>query len=447
MAVPAFGAAGTGAVTTGTSLSVPYPASITSGQLLVLHIFQWTSSVADPTTPADWTLQQQATAQSSTCFVYTKTATGSESGNLSVTVTSSGDGHYGRMYRFTGDSGTWGFETGNSTNGTGGSISVPSVTTSGADREAICLVNIKDSTKDILSPTGESGGDWVEAVAEYETSTGSNACLGILRADMASSGTISGGSFDQGGIADPWLCISFAVYVNSAITGSAAITEASDTLSGASTLAVAGSASITEAADTLSAAGALAITGEAAISEADDTLSAAGTMGQPITGAADITEDSDTISAAATLAIAGTATITEADDTVAATSALAITGAATIAEADDTLAATGALAIAGLADITEGDDTVSAESAVSGGHETNRGGAGGSAGRSSKPRAIIVHFVEDELPTETPPTETVAPTTPYPGRKAKKAKAAQPVRPANLNEDEEEEALIMLLAA
>ena len=69
-----------------------------------------------------------------------------------------------------------------------------------------------------------------------------------------------------------------------------------------------------------------------------------------------------------------------------------------------------------------------------------RGGAGGDAKNPRKPRAVIVHFEDEEMPTETPPTEVVAPTTPYPKRKKAKPNP-QPV------DDEEEEAIIMLLAA
>jgi hypothetical protein len=72
-----------------------------------------------------------------------------------------------------------------------------------------------------------------------------------------------------------------------------------------------------------------------------------------------------------------------------------------------------------------------------------RGGAGGDAKNPRKPRAVIVHFEDEEMPTETPPTEVVAPTTPYPKRKVKPKTA----KPAPIEDHDEEEAILMLLAA
>lgn len=79
-----------------TSLAVPYPSGIVSGDLLVLGIVNKYPSNG-PSTPSGWTLHKQqsgghgssgASAGNVYTTVYTKTATGSESGTLSVTLTS-----------------------------------------------------------------------------------------------------------------------------------------------------------------------------------------------------------------------------------------------------------------------------------------------------------------------------------------------------------------------
>lgn len=102
-----------------------------------------------------------------------------------------------------------------------------------------------------------------------------------------------------------------------------------------------GTAAITEADDTLGSTGTLIIQGVLAVTEAGDTLGATGTL--LIQGAAAITEAGDTLGATGTVIIQGTAAITEADDTLAAAGGSGITGTASITEADDSIVATGTI--------------------------------------------------------------------------------------------------------
>jgi hypothetical protein len=80
--VPIFVSASEGS-TTGTSLSVAYPAGLQAGDILVL----WIASGGNGTytTPSGWSV---AISSSSGRAVYYKVATGSESGSLSVSVQS-----------------------------------------------------------------------------------------------------------------------------------------------------------------------------------------------------------------------------------------------------------------------------------------------------------------------------------------------------------------------
>lgn len=148
----------------------------------------------------------------------------------------------------------------------------------------------------------------------------------------------------------------YSIPTSSGAAGTAAITEASDTVSATGNIAIPGTASITEASDTVAATGALAIAGTAAITEGSDTVSATGVGGE--VGTAAITESSDTVSATGALSVAGTAAITEQPDVVAATGGIALSGAAAIFEAGDIVVATGALGLAGTAAITEAPDSV-----------------------------------------------------------------------------------------
>jgi len=110
-----WGASSGASATTGTtSLSVPYPSGITAGHLLVLVVGN-KYPTAGPATPSGWTLAAQATgglggqaADSGSVYMTTfvKVATGSESGNLSVTLTGA-NSSMARMFRYAKTGANW----------------------------------------------------------------------------------------------------------------------------------------------------------------------------------------------------------------------------------------------------------------------------------------------------------------------------------------------------
>jgi len=85
--------------------------------------------------------------------------------------------------------------------------------------------------------------------------------------------------------------------------------------------------------------------GTASITQASDTIVATATIagGGGGTGSVSLTQASDTVSAAGTLALKGTTAITQASDTIAATGTVALKGTASITQAGDTVAATGTI--------------------------------------------------------------------------------------------------------
>jgi hypothetical protein len=96
----AFGAAGTRLLqgTAGTSWAVPYPAGISAGHLLVLHIVTNGGAV---TTPAGWTAVYNETVLANPKGgLFIKVAAGTESGNLTVTTASTAGNAI--MLRYTG---------------------------------------------------------------------------------------------------------------------------------------------------------------------------------------------------------------------------------------------------------------------------------------------------------------------------------------------------------
>jgi MSHA biogenesis protein MshQ len=125
----ALGTIGTSAEGT-TSLSVPYPSGISAGDMLVLCIAGRTSSGAVEPSATDFAGQgdffrtSPASSNLVTAAILTKEATGSESGNLSVTTTNWTDA-IGVIYRFTNDTGNWeglecAYGEGDATDGTNG---------------------------------------------------------------------------------------------------------------------------------------------------------------------------------------------------------------------------------------------------------------------------------------------------------------------------------------
>lgn len=104
-----------GALASGsTSLSVAYPAGLSSGDLLLLCVVN-KYPVNGPSTPSGWTLVAQKSggvgasgADSGSVYstVFSKVADGTESGSLSVTITS-GNSSLGRMLCYSNATGGW----------------------------------------------------------------------------------------------------------------------------------------------------------------------------------------------------------------------------------------------------------------------------------------------------------------------------------------------------
>jgi len=200
--------AGNGTETTGAALNLVCPATVDVNDILIAHVSH-TALTTAPSTPADWTLLSgphnigQATAVGRS-WVFGKLAVGTEDGTTVSFGTAGGtNGRWGRIYSFSG------WVSGTITDvvpaasfsnieGETATISMPSVTTTVDGAMAVALCAIDDNNTQ-ASATGESGGDWTEAVAEYTNSTfgPQGVSAGIQTAAMASIGTISGGSFSQ----------------------------------------------------------------------------------------------------------------------------------------------------------------------------------------------------------------------------------------------------------
>lgn len=237
MAAPTFVQANAGAtdagggwVTAGGSL----PVSMTIGNLVVLQVLQdgSTSDAVTISAASNGVEALDGTASSLTFVgafpVGSPTAAiqhlwigRARATTNSVTVTganSTSEDVYVRLYEFSGvNTGTAlsdvieNSTAGNAVNGagTGTSVTDTGVTTTGADRLALQFVAVDDDNS--LDPfSGESGGDWAEAVAEFAEASGTDGAIQLQTATIASAGTINGGSLTMGA-SDNWGVVGFAL--------------------------------------------------------------------------------------------------------------------------------------------------------------------------------------------------------------------------------------------
>jgi len=93
--------------------------------------------------------------------------------------------------------------------GTSNTIADAGVITTGVDRLALNFVGVNDDNA-VAAFTGMTGGTWAEAVAEYASSTGTDGCIQLQTAAMATAGTIDGGTYTMAA-SDGWGAVGFAL--------------------------------------------------------------------------------------------------------------------------------------------------------------------------------------------------------------------------------------------
>ena len=241
MAAPTFAAAGTGVAFVGSGTS-SITVSATNGDVIVFH---WssghsslaagdivldaagTSNLADLAGTNDAMTLIAGTDLGTSVYKTGTTpvggiafgrATATATITLSITLSAAVDPMYARLYAFTGvntgstladiiENATAGSVVAGS--GTTAAISDVGVQTLGADRIACNFVGVNDDNA-LAVFTGQTGGTWVEPVAEFTSTAGNpDGALQIQTADMAAAGTIDGGSQTMSA-ADNWHIAGFA---------------------------------------------------------------------------------------------------------------------------------------------------------------------------------------------------------------------------------------------
>jgi hypothetical protein len=200
-------AAGTGSGTTGNP-TPRYPTGLRANDLILMQVTVRDVSTT-PTTPTGFTLLYGPDSTGyGRQWIYYKFSNGTETGTITVTI-GGGSCKIARVYAFRNVARSSFTEGERFGSGTGKYIYAQSVTTTNVNRLAVSFVFVNDD-----NPVGsfnlENGGNWTEAVSEFRTNAGSDGCVQLQTATMATAGTISGGSYSMGA-SDPWGVRAFAL--------------------------------------------------------------------------------------------------------------------------------------------------------------------------------------------------------------------------------------------
>lgn len=235
----AYKFAGSGVATeaSGGALSPLCPATVDANDILIAHC-GYEGTATAPSTPGGWTLlsgPHVVQTTNSRHWIFGKIADGTEDGAAvafgSPAVTTM---RAARVYSFSG------FVAGSITDLVRGFAHIshatdpqmPTVTTTVAGALAVAAVWQADDNAQ-ASATGESGGDWVEAVAEYlQSATTPDSGMGLQTCTpTADPGTVTGGSIST--TDDPCGVIGFEIRPNVPVAAIGRLAKATHIIGGA----------------------------------------------------------------------------------------------------------------------------------------------------------------------------------------------------------------------
>lgn len=210
MAAPTFKAKGTIGETTGNSVSFTYP-TVAANDLLFLVVLE--SELKAITVNASWTLRGKQYIPTGSpnyaAYLYSKLATGSESGTEAVTRTSiTGDNTFAaQVYSYDGDNYVQ-VESFVKNSNTTDTVTYSAVTVGGTERTlAAFVINVFGAG--VTTPSGytESATDTLTDNTVFECNT---------KANVSSDGAVTG----TGGSASGWATFHVSIYNNTPVAGS-----------------------------------------------------------------------------------------------------------------------------------------------------------------------------------------------------------------------------------
>lgn len=198
--MPSFKGAGTGfsTQTNPDTLRPTYPATVDPGDLALLLIFNRNSTTLVPGPGGDWVSQASWDAGNRKSWLYARITDGTEDGATVTTGSmASTDARGARIYTLSSAQNTLDGTTANQSGLSTSVLGPAALTTALPNSLAVGFAHISVGTVTTSDWTGETGGNWTEAVAEY-ISTTPGLIMQLQTAQMVTPGTISGGSFTIG---------------------------------------------------------------------------------------------------------------------------------------------------------------------------------------------------------------------------------------------------------
>lgn len=355
-----FVAADASALTTSvtTLTGVTWPSHAADDVALVAWASDNTQTRTEP--PTGFTSEFTNADGSLRAIVASLGSTGSESGDVSL-VCGAANRQAGVIAVYRGyNPNITNITSQNETSGTAvTSHSSPSITPTDS-ASAVVLIYMDRVTSSVL-PTAPAG-----YTVRGSFATGGSGGVTVVVADKLSgltAGVPESPAAWTGGTASTAAYV-IALELTPVITGTAAVTEATDTSSASGQLGYSGTASLSEAADTSSASGSVSggsISGTAAPVQAGNTSSATGSLGY--SGTAAVTQSAQTSTTFGQLGYSGTSALTQAGETSSASGTLGYSGTLARTQAANTSAASGTFTVAGVAGtaaVTQANETPSA---------------------------------------------------------------------------------------
>ena len=346
--------------TNGTTAVLPVPTGAAIGDIAVVGIYKENTAAVTPP-DGTWTSKASLTtsgASHGSLHVFWKRLTAADTGTYTFTWT-------GSDFRAAA-AGLWSgrIASGDPFDGTVGTSEPGSTSTT---------VNVSTSP---AAANGDAIGFWTNfnggasftAPTNYTQRQSVSGVIAMETRDAVASGS-TGNVTATASITD-WMKAFLGVLAEATaggITGTVAVTEASDTSSASGQLGYSGTSAATEAADTSSATGTVInpVTGTSAVTQANQTSSASGQLGYSGTSAR--TQAAQTSSASGQLGYSGTSARTQADQTATAsgtfTAGGSFSGTVAVTQASNTASASGTFtpgSITGTAAVTQANQTGSA---------------------------------------------------------------------------------------
>lgn len=211
MVLPTFFDAGTCTAGTGSTMNVPFPATVAANDIAIWHVIVRQTGASANTFPGDWNEAFDAVNGFQTAWAW-KRCDGTEGGTSPQVTGLAGGGiaNYSRIYVFRGcvTSGTP-FEASANTSGSSTTYSSSAINTLGVDRLALCLIIIGDDDKTLTNMTG-SNVTWAKTVTECASGTGIDGTIVCEQANVAAATAVTAGSQTYSG-SEIWGTNTFAL--------------------------------------------------------------------------------------------------------------------------------------------------------------------------------------------------------------------------------------------